>query len=98
VGISTENSFDISLWLYGESFSERPSGQTNANSAKLARTATSILANFLFMVCCQIERVEFTFFLLWKSRVRIDGDIGVESPLLHWLPHNGQKAGWLGEN
>jgi hypothetical protein len=62
VGISTEDSFNISLWLQAESFSERPSGQTNANSAKLARTATSILANFLFMVCCQIERVEFTFF------------------------------------
>jgi hypothetical protein len=98
VGISTENSLDIAPWLYGESFSERPSGQTNANSAKLARTTTSILANFLFMVCCLIERVEFTFFCCGNLVLRKDGNIGVESLLLHRLLPNGRKAGWSGEN
>ena len=70
VGISTEDSFNISLWLQAESFSERLSGYENASGAKVARNRTNIRTNFLFMFAARSNELSLLLFSLWKSRVR----------------------------
>jgi len=60
VEIPCKDCFNISLWAYSASYSQRSSAQTNRNTApKLARTTTSVQMNFLFMVYCKCERFKF---------------------------------------